>query len=129
MGKTIIQVSFGSTSPALSDRRKFPLFQRTVAPDSSLNPARIAFIRRHKWDAVAIFSEHEEIHSLFINNLVKELEKANITCTATVSFSGRNYKEQLKNLRDFDTRIIIASFSCNLAPKIFCEVIMMRSLY
>ncbi|KAG7305911.1 hypothetical protein JYU34_008463, partial [Plutella xylostella] len=40
----IVQVSFGSTSPALSDRSEFPLFCRTVAPDSSHNPARIAFI-------------------------------------------------------------------------------------
>ncbi|KAH9635420.1 hypothetical protein HF086_006660 [Spodoptera exigua] len=39
------KVSFGSTSPALSDRTEFPLFCRTVAPDSSHNPARIAFIR------------------------------------------------------------------------------------
>ncbi|GAB0099335.1 gamma-aminobutyric acid type B receptor subunit 2 [Sergentomyia squamirostris] len=117
----IVQVSFGSTSPALSDRREFPLFYRTVAPDSSHNPARIAFIRRFGWDTVTTFSQNEEIHSLAVNDLVTELETANISCAATITFAETDFKDQLRMLRDLDTRIIIGSFSNELAPKIFCE--------
>ncbi|KAG8234081.1 hypothetical protein J437_LFUL014541 [Ladona fulva] len=79
-------VSYGSTSPALSDRREFPLFYRTVAPDSSHNPARLAFVRRFRWDTVTALSQNEDVFSL-----------------------------------DTDTRIIIGSFSQEVAPKIFCE--------
>lgn len=92
-------MSFGSTSPALSDRREFPLFYRTVAPDSSHNPARIAFIRKFGWDTVTTFSQNEEIHSLAVNDLVTELETANISCAATLTFAETDFKEQLKILR------------------------------
>lgn len=37
------------------------------------------------------------------------------------SLSKMNYKQKYK---DLDTRIIIGSFSDEVAPKIFCEVIM-----
>ncbi|XP_062553240.1 gamma-aminobutyric acid type B receptor subunit 2 [Armigeres subalbatus] len=117
----IVQVSFGSTSPALSDRREFPLFYRTVAPDSSHNPARIAFIKHFGWDTVATFSENEEGHSLAVNDLVTDLELANITCAVTISFAETDFKEQLKLLRDKDIRVIIGSFSHEIAPKVFCE--------
>lgn len=95
----LLKVSFGSTSPALSDRSEFPLFYRTVAPDSSHNPARIAFIRRFGWDTVTTFSQNEEIHSLAVNDLVTELENANISCAATITFAQTDFKNQLKMLR------------------------------
>nr|XP_016945137.1 gamma-aminobutyric acid type B receptor subunit 1 isoform X3 [Drosophila suzukii] len=95
----IVQVSFGSTSPALSDRREFPYFYRTVAPDSSHNPARIAFIRKFGWGTVTTFSQNEEVHSLAVNNLVTELEAANISCAATITFAATDFKEQLLLLR------------------------------
>ncbi|XP_073821590.1 gamma-aminobutyric acid type B receptor subunit 3 [Musca autumnalis] len=122
----IVQVSFGSTSPALSDRQEFPYFYRTVAPDSSHNPARIAFIRRFAWDTVTTFSQNEEIHSLAVNDLVTELEAANISCAATITFGATDYKEQLLLLRESDTRIIIGSFSPLLAPHILCEAYRLR---
>ncbi|XP_038214710.1 gamma-aminobutyric acid type B receptor subunit 2 [Zerene cesonia] len=117
----IVQVSFGSTSPALSDRSEFPLFCRTVAPDSSHNPARIAFIRQFGWDTVTAFSQNEEIYSLAVNELVTQLEAANITCAASITFAESDFKEQLQQLKNLDTRIIIGSFSQEMIPKIFCE--------
>ncbi|XP_039226240.1 gamma-aminobutyric acid type B receptor subunit 1 isoform X2 [Drosophila yakuba] len=122
----IVQVSFGSTSPALSDRREFPYFYRTVAPDSSHNPARIAFIRKFGWGTVTTFSQNEEVHSLAVNNLVTELEAANISCAATITFAATDFKEQLLLLRETDTRIIIGSFSQELAPQILCEAYRLR---
>ncbi|XP_068085262.1 gamma-aminobutyric acid type B receptor subunit 2 [Anabrus simplex] len=117
----MVQVSFGSTSPALSDRREFPLFYRTVAPDSSHNPARLAFVQGFGWDTVTALSQNEDMYSLAVNDLVTELEQANITCTATITFAESDFKDQLRMLRDLDTRIIIGSFSQEVAPKIFCE--------
>ncbi|KDR18733.1 Gamma-aminobutyric acid type B receptor subunit 2 [Zootermopsis nevadensis] len=117
----ILQVSFGSTAPALSDRQEFPLFYRTVAPDSSHNPARLAFVRGLGWDTVTALSQNEDVYSLAVNDLVTELEQANITCQATITFAESDFKDQLRMLRDLDTRIIIGSFSHEVAPKIFCE--------
>lgn len=68
-------------------------------PDSSHNPARIAFIRRFKWDTVTTFSQNEEVHSLAVNDLVTQLERANISCAATITFGEANFKDQLQMLR------------------------------
>ena len=78
-------------------------------PDSSHNPARIAFIRRFKWDTVTTFSQNEEVHSLAVNDLVTQLERANISCTATITFGEANFKDQLKMLR-----VIMDHFSINV---------------
>jgi hypothetical protein len=68
----MLQVSFGSTSPALSDRQEFPLFYRTVAPDSSHNPARLAFVRGFGWDTVTALSQNEDVYSLVSVTLTTE---------------------------------------------------------
>ncbi|XP_024947329.1 gamma-aminobutyric acid type B receptor subunit 1 isoform X2 [Cephus cinctus] len=95
----IVQVSFGSTAPALSDSTEFPLFLRTVAPDSSHNPARIALIKHFGWDTVTALSQNGDMYSLAVNDLVTELEQANITCTATITFAENDYKDQLRTLK------------------------------
>ncbi|XP_076673312.1 gamma-aminobutyric acid type B receptor subunit 3 isoform X2 [Andrena cerasifolii] len=95
----VIQVSFGSTAPALSDSSEFPLFLRTVAPDSSHNSARIALIKHFGWDTVTALSQTGDMYSLAVNDLVTELEQANITCTATITFAENDYKEQLQTLK------------------------------
>ncbi|KAF7284556.1 hypothetical protein GWI33_021939 [Rhynchophorus ferrugineus] len=118
----IVQVSYGSKSPTLSDAKTFPFFFRTVAPDSSHDIAKIHFIKHYKWQVVATFSESENAYLLPVNQLIKELEEENITCIATVTFSIDNYKEQLRFLKALDIRIIIGSFSTKMAPRIFCEI-------
>lgn len=57
-------MSYGATSPALSDRENFPLFFRTIAPDSSHNAALLAFVLHHKWLTVAALHEQEDKHAL-----------------------------------------------------------------
>ncbi|KAK8394155.1 hypothetical protein O3P69_006383 [Scylla paramamosain] len=61
----IVQVSFGSVSPALSDRSSFPRFIRTVAPDSSHNAARLAFLTHHSWSTVTTISENHDLYTLY----------------------------------------------------------------
>eukprot|EP00058_Branchiostoma_floridae_P015472 XP_002600960.1 hypothetical protein BRAFLDRAFT_79158 [Branchiostoma floridae] len=57
------QVSYASTSPALSDRKLFPTFFRTEAPDSSHNAARRAFIQYFDWQNVAVLYQDQEMFS------------------------------------------------------------------
>ncbi|KAB0798802.1 hypothetical protein PPYR_06682 [Photinus pyralis] len=118
----ILQVSYGSTSPILSDRNRFPLFFRTVAPDSSHNAARISFIKHFGWKMVATFNLSQQPFQLSSNRFVRELEASDVYCVAMITFSMENYKEQLRVLKERDTRIIIGGFSEKMAPKIFCEV-------
>ncbi|EFA01604.1 gamma-aminobutyric acid type B receptor subunit 2 [Tribolium castaneum] len=118
----ILQVSFGSTSPTLSDRKKFPLFFRTVAPDSSHNAAKVNFVKHFGWRVIATFCQSENKFLLPLNNLITHFENENISCVTTITFSLDNYKEQLKVLKNSDIRIIIGALSSELAPAIFCEI-------
>ncbi|XP_043240251.1 gamma-aminobutyric acid type B receptor subunit 2-like [Amphibalanus amphitrite] len=117
----ILQMSFGSFSPVLSDRTTFPLFFRTSPPESAHNLARLAFVAHHRWDAVATVSENLNVHTLAMNELVTELEANNVTLLATVTLDANDYREQLNSLKDRDVRIIIGSFSTAMTGKIFCE--------
>ncbi|XP_068990324.1 uncharacterized protein GABA-B-R3 isoform X2 [Neodiprion pinetum] len=89
---------------------------------SELQAARLAVERINQMDKTPRFRIHL-VHNdtKAVNDLVTELEQANITCTATITFAANDYKEQLRTLKELDTRIIIASFSPVLAPRVFCE--------
>ncbi|KAH8040775.1 hypothetical protein HPB51_012945 [Rhipicephalus microplus] len=116
------QISFGSLSSVLSDRAGFPLFFRTVAPDSSHNAARVAFLRRYRWDTVATLHEDDELYALAINELLTQLESAHIAVSSSESVTRNDFLEQIQELKNTDSRIIIGSFSRHMARKIFCEV-------
>ncbi|KAG1701389.1 Gamma-aminobutyric acid type B receptor subunit 2 [Nymphon striatum] len=120
--KNEMNISFGSSSPTLSDRKAFPTFYRTVAPQSSHNTAKLAFIQQFQWDTVSTISEQDAIYSLPIVQMAAKVEDANITVKATLTVTEFDYKAQLKILKEEDARIIIASFSEAMSRKIFCEV-------
>jgi len=50
----ILQVSFASTSPLLSNRVRYPFFYRTVPPDNLQTQAIIDIIRRFNWTQFSI---------------------------------------------------------------------------
>lgn len=92
-------MSYGSTSPALSDRSKFPLFFRTIAPESTRNAARVAFVNHFGWRTVTTFTQSENYFLLPANRLIASLERSNVSCFAVITFSVDNYKEQLRDLK------------------------------
>lgn len=50
---TCLQVSYASVSPLLSDKMTYPYFFRTAAPDTVVNPARIAIMKLFGWTKAA----------------------------------------------------------------------------
>ncbi|XP_078684311.1 gamma-aminobutyric acid type B receptor subunit 1-like [Branchiostoma floridae x Branchiostoma belcheri] len=116
----LVMVSYASTSPALSDRKLFPTFFRTEAPDSSHNAARRAFIQYFDWQNVAVLYQDQEMFSLSVDAMVQDFEDANITLISTASFSD-DPTEQIYNLKERDARIIIGSFGEAMARTVFCK--------
>lgn len=55
----IVQVSYGSTSPALKNRELYPRFFRTISSDSAFNPARAALLIKYGWKRVATLHQNE----------------------------------------------------------------------
>ena len=48
----------------LTDRENYPTFFRTVAPDSSHNAAKAAFVDHFGWHEVSSLMQDEELFSL-----------------------------------------------------------------
>lgn len=53
------QVSYASTSPALSNRELYPRFFRTISSDLAFNPARAALLFKYNWKRVATLHQNE----------------------------------------------------------------------
>lgn len=57
----LIVVGYGASSPALSDRERFPTFFRTHPSATIHNPTRIKLFQRFGWSKIAIILEAEEV--------------------------------------------------------------------
>lgn len=57
----LIVIGYGSSSPALSDRQRFPTFFRTHPSATIHNPTRVKLFKKFKWTRIAIIIEAEEV--------------------------------------------------------------------
>ncbi|KAK2165940.1 hypothetical protein LSH36_44g11028 [Paralvinella palmiformis] len=119
----LLLVSYAATSPALSEREKYPTFYRLAPADSSYNAARKTFLQYFNWKAVAALHEDIETFTLAMDDMNKEFDKENITVKASLTFrtTGDDLQDKLKELKDEDARIIIGSFRENTARHVFCQ--------
>lgn len=63
------QLSYGSSSPALSNRQRFPTFFRTHPSATLHNPTRVQLFQKWKWTRIATIQQTTEVFtsvSLFI---------------------------------------------------------------
>lgn len=60
----LFQLSYASSSPILSDRKRFPNFFRLTGPDQQLNPAKVAMMKKFNWNKVATINQALELFSL-----------------------------------------------------------------
>lgn len=118
----LVQVSYASTSPALSNRELYPRFFRTISSDLAFNPARAALLSKYDWKRVATLHQNEPsgIFSQPTKELHKLLAKMKVEVVAGESFTGRPAR-QLANIMEKGARIIIGSFYESGARQVFCE--------
>lgn len=64
----LIVVGYGSSSPALSDRTRFPTFFRTHPSATIHNPTRVELFKRFGWSRIAIILEAEEVFASVSNS-------------------------------------------------------------
>ena len=60
----VLQVSYGASTPTLSERTMFPRFFRTIPSEVQANSARFALMERFKWERVATLHETRNIFSM-----------------------------------------------------------------
>ncbi|XP_061164182.1 gamma-aminobutyric acid type B receptor subunit 1-like isoform X2 [Saccostrea echinata] len=116
----IIVLGYGSSSPSLSDRRRFPSFFRTHPSATLHNPARIKIFQKFGWSRIATIRQKEEVFSSTEEDLVKRIKAAGMEIVTRQEFLS-NPSNAVANLKRRDARIIVGMFYENLARKVFCE--------
>ncbi|XP_072037334.1 gamma-aminobutyric acid type B receptor subunit 2-like [Amphiura filiformis] len=121
----IVQITSAS-SPAISDRDRFPLTVQTYPIENDMNPGRVGFIKLMKWKRVAIVFHDIEYFRENMNDLIRRLEDANINILTVEAVSDTSNPDQhIQSLLIHDARIIILAvyehaaliFACQLHSK------------
>lgn len=125
----LIVVGYGASSPALSDRTRFPTFFRTHPSAIIHNPTRLMLFKKFGWSRVAIILETEEVFMETARDLEQRCRKANIQLLTRVSFVGNGQPtDAMDNLKRADPRIIVGMFYKQQARRVMCEAYK-RGLY
>ncbi|XP_067951624.1 gamma-aminobutyric acid type B receptor subunit 1-like [Watersipora subatra] len=118
-------LSYGSSSPALSDRQRFPTFFRTHPSATLNNPTRLMLFKKYGWQRIATLQQTEEVFTSTIKNL-EEVIKAGSSVDAPIEITVRQSfqtdpSNAVKSLKMQDARIIVGVFYEDMARKVFCE--------
>ncbi|XP_041352636.1 gamma-aminobutyric acid type B receptor subunit 2-like isoform X2 [Gigantopelta aegis] len=83
----LVQISYMSTSSALSNKRKFPYFFRVANPEQKLNYPRIEVLKYFNWTKVTTVHQSYQLYATMIEELGKLMTRENITITKQYQFS------------------------------------------
>ncbi|XP_077454709.1 gamma-aminobutyric acid type B receptor subunit 1-like isoform X2 [Stigmatopora argus] len=117
----LIVLSYGSSSPALSNRQRFPTFFRTHPSATLHNPTRVQLFQKWKWTRIATIQQTTEVFTSTLDDLEQRVKEAGIEISVRQSFLT-DPAVAVKNLKRQDARIIVGLFYETEARKVFCEV-------
>ncbi|XP_072030368.1 gamma-aminobutyric acid type B receptor subunit 1-like [Amphiura filiformis] len=127
----LITVSYTATSPALSNRDKYPYFYRAITPALALNLPIIRLMKEFDWNRVATIHQNHELFSLSIENFISLVKASNLTMVSSETIA-KDPHVSVENLKRHDAKIIFVSMYQDMGRKIFCEAYkqdMMRAGY
>ncbi|KAI4884235.1 hypothetical protein NFI96_011599 [Prochilodus magdalenae] len=116
----LIVFSYGSSSPALSNRQRFPTFFRTHPSATLHNPTRVRLFQKWKWTKIATIQQTTEVFTSTLDDLEQRVKEAGIEISVRQSFLT-DPAVAVKNLKRQDARIIVGLFYETEARKVFCE--------
>ncbi|XP_078501823.1 gamma-aminobutyric acid type B receptor subunit 1 [Lissotriton helveticus] len=117
----LIVLSYGSSSPALSNRQRFPTFFRTHPSATLHNPTRVQLFKKWGWTKIATIQQTTEVFTSTLDDLEERVKEAGLEITFRQSFFS-DPVVPVKNLKRQDARIIVGLFYETEARKVFCEV-------
>ncbi|XP_063956536.1 gamma-aminobutyric acid type B receptor subunit 1-like isoform X1 [Lytechinus pictus] len=116
----LLQLSYSSASPKLSERDLFPKFFRMFPPETVFNVVKFAMLRHFNWHKVATLHQTIELFSLPTADFLTGARMNGIEIIASESFS-EDPSLQVTNLKKQGARIIIGNFYENKARQVFCQ--------
>ncbi|XP_034235282.1 gamma-aminobutyric acid type B receptor subunit 1 isoform X3 [Thrips palmi] len=117
----LVVLCYGASSPALSDRNRFPTLFRTHPSATVHNPTRIKLMEKFGWSRVAILQQAEEVFISTVEDLEARCKVAGIEIVTRQSFLSEP-TDAVRNLRRQDARIIVGLFYVVAARRVLCEV-------
>ncbi|KAG5893995.1 hypothetical protein JTB14_004250 [Gonioctena quinquepunctata] len=98
----LVVLCYGASSPALSDRNRFPTLFRTHPSATVHNPTRIKLMKKFGWSRVAILQQAEEVFISTLEDLERrctEADKSTVTEPQSVYTRGigRKVKETVSS--------------------------------
>ncbi|XP_061764299.1 gamma-aminobutyric acid type B receptor subunit 1 isoform X2 [Nerophis ophidion] len=82
----LIVLSYGSSSPALSNRQRFPTFFRTHPSATLHNPTRVQLFQKWKWTKIATIQQTTEVFTSTLDDLEERVKEAGIEISVRQSF-------------------------------------------
>ncbi|XP_014233341.1 gamma-aminobutyric acid type B receptor subunit 1 isoform X1 [Trichogramma pretiosum] len=117
----LVVLCYGASSPALSDRNRFPTLFRTHPSATVHNPTRIKLLQKFGWSRVAILQQTEEVFISTVEDLENRCKEAGIEIVTRQSFLT-DPSDAVRNLRRQDARIIVGLFYVVAARRVLCEI-------
>lgn len=117
----LVVLCYGASSPALSDRDRFPTLFRTHPSATVHNPTRIKLMEKFGWSRVAILQQAEEVFISTVEDLEARCKEKGIEIVTRQSFLS-DPSDAVRNLRRQDARIIVGLFYVVAARKVLCEM-------
>ncbi|XP_015522970.1 gamma-aminobutyric acid type B receptor subunit 1 isoform X1 [Neodiprion pinetum] len=117
----LVVLCYGASSPALSDRNRFPTLFRTHPSATVHNPTRIKLLQKFGWSRVAILQQAEEVFISTVEDLEARCKEAGIEIVTRQSFLS-DPADAVRNLRRQDARVIVGLFYVVAARRVLCEL-------
>ncbi|XP_073987605.1 gamma-aminobutyric acid type B receptor subunit 1 isoform X2 [Rhodnius prolixus] len=117
----IVVLCYGASSPALSDRVRFPTLFRTHPSATVHNPTRIKLMEKFGWSRIAILQQAEEVFISTVEDLEARCKESGIEIMTRQSFLS-DPSDAVRNLKRQDARIIVGLFYVDAARQVLCEI-------
>ncbi|GMT35188.1 hypothetical protein PFISCL1PPCAC_26485, partial [Pristionchus fissidentatus] len=115
----LVVISYGASSPALSDRARFPRLFRTHPSANMQNPTRVDLFEMFKWKRISILQSVEEVFTTTAKDLEELCKKKGIRAERQ-SFYG-DPTDAVRTLARQDARIIVGLFYVTEARRVLCQ--------
>ncbi|ESN97887.1 hypothetical protein HELRODRAFT_101913 [Helobdella robusta] len=124
----LVVLSYGSSSPALSNKARFPSFFRTHPSATIHNPTRVKLFKMFNWTRIATLQDTHEVFTSTMEDLEERCKQAGIEIAVRANFLG-DPVDAVRNLKKQDARIIVGLFYEDKATKVFCQAYKEKLFY
>ncbi|WAR30883.1 GABR1-like protein [Mya arenaria] len=121
----LVVLAYGSSSPALSNRDRFPTFFRTHPSATLHNPTRVKIFERYNSESESqnnsqAVSEYDHLTLQTVEDLEERVKTAGIEVAVRQNFLT-DPTNAVRNLKRQDARIIVGVFYEDMARRVFCQ--------